>query len=483
MPDDRKRAIVQALAGAFNQAVFGDLGAVLRLRPLRATLRPPKRTFREHLRMSPSAVTPIYPGPEGQPDLCPLAWPRAILLLDMNAFFASIEQRDFPKLRDKPVAVTNGTRGTCIITCSYEARRYGVRTGMRLPEARARCPGLIQRPSRPHQYAEVSMQIMHALRDRVSPVMEVFSVDEAFLDVRGVQRLFGSPVAIALRAQQVVREVSGLSCSVGVAGDRSTAKYAAELFKPGGIGVIPPWEARQRLADVPVDALCGIGSRTRDYLARFGVRTCGDLARLPVGVLARRFGHPGRRMWLMCQGLDSEPLHTEARAPQSLGHGKVLPPNTTDRRTLRTFLRHMSEKLAQRLRRHELEARRYWIGLRLDHEWVGAEKSVAYPVADGRILFQLCEEVLQQHWQGQPAHQVQVTALDPKPCLQQRDLFERRELPERVRNQSLQRVADDINARYGAFMLAPAPLLGRSDMPDVIAPAWQPDGVRKSVEP
>lgn len=422
------------------------------------------------------------PGPENTPDQCPTLWPRAILLLDMNAFFASIEQRDFPRLRDKPIAVTNGDRGSCIITCSYEARRHGIKTGMRLYEARRLCPQLIQRPSRPHHYAEVSSQIMQALRDRISPTLEVFSVDEAFLDVRGVQRLFGTPVSIAMRAQRLVREIADLPCSVGVAGDRTTAKYAASLFKPEGIGVIPPWEARARLAAIPVDALCGIGRRTRDALARLQVHTCADLARLPIGIMIRHFGHHGRRMWLMCQGMDLEPLHTRERAPQTLGHGKVLPPNTTNLQTLRTFFRHMSEKLGLRLRKHELEARHFWIGLRTDIGWIGAEQATAHPIADGRIIFRLCETVVAEQWQGQPAHQVQVTALDPAPRQQQGDLFSYATTTQRKQH-AVHHVTDVINQRFGAFTLAPAPLLARSDMPDVIAPAWKPHGVKNSVEP
>ena len=121
-----------------------------------------------------------------------MPWTRAIILIDMNAFFASIEQRDKPAWRDRPIAVTNGTQGTCIITCSYEARAYGVKTGMRLREARHLCPDLLQVPTHPHRYAEISRVIMHAMQD-ISPDQEIFSVDECFLDVTRCQQLFGTP--------------------------------------------------------------------------------------------------------------------------------------------------------------------------------------------------------------------------------------------------------------------------------------------------
>lgn len=288
-------------------------------------------------------------------------WPRAIILVDMNAFFASIEQKDFPELRERPVAVTNGGQGTCIITCSYEARAYGIKTGMRLPEARRLCPKLVQCPSRPHRYAEISRGIMRALHD-VTPDMEVYSVDEAFLDVTHCQRLHGSPVRMGEMVRERVWEASGLLCSVGVSGDKTTAKYAAKFKKPNGFTVIPPWEAKDRLRDVPVTELWGIAHGIGNFLARYGVYRCGDIERLPIGILAKRFGNLGRRIWYMCQGADPDPVRPHVPDPKSMGHGKVIPPNTTDRDTVLTYLLHMSEKLAARLRRHDMKAQRFFRG-------------------------------------------------------------------------------------------------------------------------
>jgi DNA polymerase-4 len=190
-------------------------------------------------------------------------WPRAILHIDMNAFFASVEQRDFPELRDKPIGVTNGTAGTTLITCSYQARARGVKGGMKIYEARKLCPDLIQRPARPNVYAAVSTRIMHALV-AITPDIEVFSVDEAFLDVTHCQRLHGSPEHMARMTQRLVREVSdGLPCSVGVAATKLTAKYASDVKKPEGITVIPPWETRARLQDVPRKSAASVRASRR----------------------------------------------------------------------------------------------------------------------------------------------------------------------------------------------------------------------------
>lgn len=403
-------------------------------------------------------------------------WPRAILLVDMNAFFASIEQRDRPELRGRPIGITNGATGTCIITSSYEARAYGVKTGMRVKEALRLCPEFLQIPARPDLYAAVSTAIMEALT-RISPDVEVFSVDEAFLDVTRCQRLLGNPERIAQRTKQVVWEVSGVACSVGVAGDKTTAKYAAKLQKPDGLTVIPPWETAARLRDVPVTQLCGIGPGIGGYLAERGVHTCGDMARLPVSELGRRFGNLGRRIWLMAQGRDPAPVETRIAPPQSIGHGKVMPPNTRDAAVMLTYLEHMSFKVGTRMRRHGLMAQSYFIGLRTYHGWLGDTYRTVRPTQDAAPLMRLCRRMLHEHWSGEGVHQVQLTALDPRPLGGQMELFA--EVP--TRRAHTNEVMDAINRRFGEFTLAPARLLDRSDMPNVIAPAWKPYGHRKSV--
>jgi DNA polymerase-4 len=404
-------------------------------------------------------------------------WDRAIALVDMNAFFAAIEQQDCPEYRGRPVAITNGLHGTCIITCSYEARSYGIRTGTRLRQALALCPDLVRLPARPHRYAELSSRIMAALAAEITPDIEVYSVDEAYLDLTRCQRLHGDPETIGRRIKQVVFAASGLLCSVGVSGDMTTAKFAAKQQKPDGLTVIPPWQAAARLREVPVTELCGIARGIGDFLERHGVRTCGDMSKLPISVLGRRFGNPGRRIWHMCQGSDPTRLTYEVAAPRSLGHGKVLPPATRDRELLLTWLLHMSTKVGARLRRHQLEASRFFIGLRADLGWLGGKPRLPRPGADGGAIFALCRQVLDQSWDGEGVHQVQVTALDPRPASQQLELF----TPGDDRRRAVHAAVDRVNDRFGALALAPARLLGRSDMPDVIAPAWKPSGHRRTV--
>jgi DNA polymerase-4 len=403
-------------------------------------------------------------------------WPRAIILMDMDAFFASVEQYYRPELRGKPVAITNGMQGTCIITSSYEARARGIKTGMRLRQGYDLCPDLIQQPADPRRYAEVSSNIMNALLD-ISPDIEVFSVDEAFLDVTHCQKLHGSPERMARMVKQKVFEVSGLSCSIGLSSDKTTAKYAAKQNKPNGICVIPPEKVRATLAPVRVTELCGIASGIGRFLAERGVWTCGDMQQLPIGELARRYGNPGKRIWYMCQGEDPDKVNGYVAPPKSIGHGKVMPPDTHARNVLLTYLMHMSEKVGARLRRHNMQAQYYFLGLLNREGWIGSKMQSLLPTQDGRVIYALAKQMLSQEWQGEGIHQVQITALDPVPAANQPDLFHYPEVDRQHSNQ----VMDEVNQRYGEMCLAPARLLDRSSMPNVIAPAWKPFGHRQTI--
>ena len=406
----------------------------------------------------------------------PIDWPRAIMLIDMNAFFASIEQRDRPEWRGQPIVITNGVQGTCIITCSYEARIYGIKTGMRLKQALQLCPSLVRCPAHPERYAATSTAIMTALQD-ITPDIEIFSVDEAFLDISHCQRLLGTPLRIAHLAKRKVFEASGILCSIGISGDKTTAKFAAKLKKPDGLTIIPPHEAAQRLRDVPVTALCGIAKGIGTFLAKHGVVTCGDMQHLPISVLAQRFGNPGRRIWYMCQGQDPAALQLETPPPKSIGHGKVMPPGTRNPELLLTWLLHMSEKVGTRLRRHQLQASVFYIGLRANEGWIGGKLHCALPTNDGRNIMVLCRQVINETWSGQGIHQVQVTALNPASTGNQLELFESTDESQHEVNA----VMDAVNQRYGELTLSPARLLNRSSMPNVIAPAWKPFGHRQTI--
>ncbi|MBU0744077.1 MAG: DNA polymerase IV [Gammaproteobacteria bacterium] len=404
-----------------------------------------------------------------------MKWERAIILVDMDCFFAAVEQLDFPKLRDKPVAVTNGEQGTCIITSSYEARKYGIKTGMRLKEARKLCPSLIQSPSRTDRYIEISNKIMEALQ-AITPDIEIFSIDEAFLDITNCLHLYKTPSEAARKTQKIIYDVSGLSCSIGLSADKTTAKYAAKLKKPSGLVVIPPWEIEKTLANVKVTELCGIGENIGKFLARYGVIYCQDMAKIPISILAKRFGNVGRRIWLMCQGKDPEPVHTTIIPPKSIGHGKLLPPNTLNVETIKNYFLYMTEKVAARLRSNNMYAENFFIGmLNKDWKWIAIKYSTLVDTNDGKQIYLGCEKLLKEHPYHGVIRQVQITALNPQTNLRQLSLFDDTDTQENTLLLNL--TIDNINQKFGNNSITKAALLNKSKIPDVIP--WASNSIKR----
>ena len=219
---------------------------------------------------------------------------------------------------------------------------------------------------------------------------------------------------MAKKIKELILELSDLSCSIGVSGDKTTAKYAAKKNKPDGLTIIPPEKAEETLQDVPVTELCGIAKGMGRFLNTHGVYICGDMKKIPISVLGQRFGNPGRRIWLMAQGKDPESVTTHIAGPKSIGHGKVMPPNTQDKKTILVYLQHMSEKVGVRLRRHNLQASRFFIGIRSQYGWISSKMQTEYPTNDGQRIMQLCHQLISEQWRNQGISQIQVTAMYPR---------------------------------------------------------------------
>jgi DNA polymerase-4 len=252
---------------------------------------------------------------------------RAILLADMNSFFASVHQALDPKLRGRPVVVVGDPeqRRGIVLVASFEAKRMGAKTGMILQDARYLCPRGYFITSQYRLYVDFSSHFLRIMRD-FTPLVEVFSIDEAFLDVTGSQKLFGSPVSIARQLKQRIRQEVGLTCSVGVAPNKLLAKMGADLQKPDGLTVIGFQDVPSVLWPLPVRSLFGIGPRYEQHLRKFNIITIGDLARFPVVILKRRFGVIGDVMWLSANGNDSSPVNPESLdRVKSMGHQITLP--------------------------------------------------------------------------------------------------------------------------------------------------------------
>ena len=273
---------------------------------------------------------------------------RIVLHIDMDAFYASVEEMDRPELRGKPVIVGGTSNRGVVSAASYEARKFGVRSAMPIFEAKRRCPHGIFIPVRMGRYQEVSRQVMHIL-ERYSPVIEQVSIDEAYMEVSGLERLFGSPVELATRMKQEVKERTALTCSVGIAPNKFLAKIASEFRKPDGLTVISPGEAEPFAASLPIEKIPGVGKKTVDRLKAMGVSRLGHVGDLPEQVLSRAVGKFGRTLLAFARGEDDSPVVPYSDA-KSISNEETLEENSDDPRILRKELLSLAENVGRRLR-------------------------------------------------------------------------------------------------------------------------------------
>jgi DNA polymerase IV len=285
----------------------------------------------------------------------PVHWPRVIAHADMDAFYAAIEQRDDPSLRGKPLLIgPNSARGV-VLTASYEARPFGVGSAMPMARARRLCPDAIVVPPRFERYQQVSETIMKTFGD-FSPDVEALSLDEAFLDMTGSERLFGSPESIGLRLKHAVREATGLTVSVGLSGTKYVAKVASGFRKPDGLTVVAPADARAWLAPLAVANLWGAGPKTTKRLNELGLQCIGDVAARDPRWLQERLGQMGLRFHALACGEDYRAVEG-SRESHSLSCERTLNEDVAAREAVEGHVRSAAETVARRLRRRGLAAR------------------------------------------------------------------------------------------------------------------------------
>ncbi len=289
--------------------------------------------------------------------------PPAILHLDLDAFFASVEQRERPELRGRPVVVGgSGDRGV-VAAASYEARAFGIRSAMPSVRARRACPDLIFVAPRMDLYADVSRSVMAILRS-ATPLVEPLSLDEAFLDVRGAERLLGTGPEIGAMLRARIQSELGLAASVGVAVTKMLAKIASDSAKPDGMWVVEPGTELEFLHPLPVRRLWGVGPATERRLANYGVETIGDLAALPEATLVRSLGEAaGRHLHALAWNRDPRPVEPH-RETKSIGHEETFAVDRFDRRELEHETTRMADLVAARLRAHQLVARTVQLKIR-----------------------------------------------------------------------------------------------------------------------
>jgi DNA polymerase-4 len=292
------------------------------------------------------------------------AWNRTILHVDLDAFFAAVEQRDRPELRGKPVIVGGGGRNDrgVVSTASYEARKFGVHSAMPLRQAGRLCPHGIFLPVDGARYLTASKDVMAVLR-RFTPLVEPISIDEAFLDVTGSRILFGDGEAIGRRIKDEVKSSVDLTISVGVATTKLVAKIASDLRKPDGLVVVQPGDEATFLEPLEIRRLWGVGEKSASALREYGVRTIGDLAALPDDLLIRRFGKHGASLAQRARGLDDDPVG-DRDAAKSIGHEHTFDVDTSDREQIERTLLAMAEGVAGRLRDSGVRATKITVKIR-----------------------------------------------------------------------------------------------------------------------
>lgn len=272
-----------------------------------------------------------------------------ILHIDMDAFFASVEQRDHPELRGQPLVVGGDSGRGVVAAASYEARRYGIHSAMPMFMAKQRCPRLVIIASRKGRYSEVSRSVMAILR-QYSPIVEQVSIDEAYLDAAGCGRLHGSPEVMAHAIKSDIRKRVSLSCSIGVAPLKFLAKIASDMQKPDGLTLVAPKSVPGFIAALPVEKVPGVGTHARGQLKRMGVATLGDVLKIKPSVLVGRLGKFGHRLVDLAHGRDPSRVTSHSPA-KSISTERTLPADTRDREGLNQHLLAQSQEVGRQLRR------------------------------------------------------------------------------------------------------------------------------------
>ena len=373
-----------------------------------------------------------------------------ILHCDMDAFYASVEERDRPELAGKPVIVGGSPEKRGVVSAAnYVARKYGVHSAMSAVMARRLCPNGIYLPPRIDYYAEVSRQIRDIF-ERFTPRVEPLSLDEAFLDVTGSENLFGPAVEIGRQIKQAIHAELRLVVSVGVAPNKFLAKIASDLKKPDALVVVEPDKVQEFLDPLPVERLWGVGRESSKAFQRLGIRTIGQLRQCPLDVLQARFGSSGEDLWNLAHGRDDRPVVPEREA-KSISNETTFERDISDIEVLRAWLVDLVEQVGWRLRRHGLRGRTVHLKVRFaDFSLITRSHTLPEPTDITQELWRAADDLLCHRL---PAGHLPVrllgmgvSSLDDT-GLVQGTLFDQEK---REKQSRLDAVADQIKEQFGA---------------------------------
>ncbi len=373
---------------------------------------------------------------------------RHIVHVDMDAYFASVEQLDDPSLRGRPVIIGVSDRGV-VSAASYEARAFGVRSAMPVVQARRLCPEGVFLPGRFARYKELSKVVMACLAE-FSPLVEQASIDEAYVDMTGSETLFGGPHRFGARMREVVRENSGLSCSVGVAPVKFLAKVASDFQKPGGLTVVTDAEMPGFLAVLPVGRIPSVGRRTLEALGLLGIRTVGDMLAHPQEFFARRFGAAGLDLYDKARGIDPSPVVT-GRQVKSVSAENTFERDVASREILASWLLRQAERVGRELRRKGLRGRTVTLKLKYgDFRQITRSKTMPEPTDCDETIFAVARDLLDAVPLDRPARLVGVGVSGFYAVQVQPSLWHDQDAPgTAVRFRRLDGAIDAIRDRFG----------------------------------
>jgi DNA polymerase IV len=381
---------------------------------------------------------------------------RTILHVDLDAFFASVEQRDHPKLRGKPVVVGIGganDRGV-VSAASYEARKFGVHSAMPIRTAKRLCPDCLFVPVNGAQYQRVSREVMAILR-RFTPLVQPISIDEAFMDVTASQALFGDGESIGRQVKAAIREDLDLTASVGVASTKLVAKIGSDLRKPDGLVVVAPGDEAAFLEPLPISRLWGVGPSTAAALRDYGVATIGDLQRLDRSILVRRFGPHAAALVDRAHGVDPDPVDDPDSA-KSVGHEHTFDEDTSNPEVVERTLLAMSEGVSARLRDAGLRATTVTVKVRDSaFHTVTRQRRLAEPTDLTEPIWRAALELARPEVRGKRIRLVGVTASG----LGERDQLALFDGLDEDRRRRAVKAADELRHRFGTRAVTRARLI------------------------
>ena len=386
---------------------------------------------------------------------------KQIIHLDMDAFYPSVEILDRPELKGKPVIVGGGIERGVVSSASYEARKFGVHSAQPAVQARRLCPQGIFLPPRMRRYQEVSKQIFSIFR-RITPLVEPLSIDEAFLDVSGSMKLFGTAEQIARAVKDQVLRETGLTVSAGVAPSKFVAKIASDLDKPDGLVVVLPSQVKSFLDPLPISRMWGAGKATQRALHSLNIRTFKDLRRFPVTVLERKLGKSGLKMHELASGIDEREVipHRDAK---SIGHERTFDQDIRQLEEAKKAILSLADRVAHRMRVHHVCGKTITLKVKYSNfSQITRSATLSSPTDDGPKIYAELLNLLKSTEVGRRPVRllgVSLSQLDFSPSQQQLTLFG--ENVSMKKRQKLNAALDSLEEKHGEKCVRPGALITR----------------------